>query len=203
MTEPPKPTSPRRVLVADDEHLVALGVASSLSSIGCAVVGPVADGQAAIEVCRAEQPDMALLDIRMPLVDGLACASTLWKELEIPSVIISAYSTQNYIDEAQQAGVFGYLLKPVTTESLRAAVSIAWSRASAHIWQSKRITQLEESLAVRRTVEMAKWKLIEARKVSEPEAHAILQKAARNERRRLVDVAQEVLNATSHALLKA
>lgn len=145
---------------------------------------------------------MALLDIRMPVIDGLACAATLWKELEIPSVIVSAYSTQNYIDEAQQAGVFGYLLKPVTTESLRAAVSVAWSRATAHIWQSKRISQLEESLAVRRTVEMAKWKIIEARKVTEPEAHALLQKSARNERRRLVDVAQEVMNRPDHPLLK-
>lgn len=202
MTDPPKVTSPRRILIADDEHLVALGVASSLGDLGYSVVGPVADGQAAVEVCRADHPDMALLDIRMPVVDGLACAATLWKELEIPSVIVSAYSTQNYVEEAQEAGVFGYLLKPITTESLRAAISIAWSRASAQAWQSKRINQLEESLAVRRTVEMAKWRIIEGRQISEAEAHSMMQRTARNERRRLIDVANEILAQVDHPLCR-
>lgn len=179
-----------------------MGVASSLTALGAAVVGPVADGKAAVELARVEHPDLALLDIRMPLVDGLACAATLWNELEIPSIILSAYSSQNYIDGAQQAGVFGYLLKPVTADSIRAAISVGWSRACAQAWQIKRINQLEQTLAVRRTVEMAKWKIIEARKVNEADAHAALQKAARNDRRRLVDVANEVLEQAEHPLLR-
>ena len=191
----------RRVLVADDEHLVAIGIASSLNSLGIEVVGPVAEGKSAIEVGRSSQPDLALLDIRMPGLDGLKCAAALWTELEIPSIIVSAYSTQNYVDEAQQPGVFGYLLKPVTTESLKAAVSVGWSRACTQLWQSKRINQLEETLAVRKTVEMAKWRIIEARRVSEAEAHSLLQRSARNDRRRLVDVAAEVLAHQNHPLL--
>jgi len=187
-------------MVADDENLVAIGISSALTALGYEVVGPIGDGQAAIDCARVEHPDLAILDIRMPIVDGLACAAQLWRELEIPAIIVSAYSSPNYVEQAQAAGVYGYLLKPVTTESLRAAVSIAWSRAVTVLWQAKRIDQLEQTLAVRRTVEMAKWRIIESCSMPEPEAHALLQKAARNQRRRLIDIAQEVLADPSHPL---
>lgn len=194
MSEPAlKPAELRRLLVADDEHLIASGMAASLRGLGYEVIGPAADGQQAIDLARSSQPDMAMLDIRMPLIDGLACAGTLWSELGIPAVIVSAYSSQAYLDQAQEIGVFGFLLKPVTPEALRVATSIAWARAQNHLWQSKRITQLEGTLAGRRTVEMAKWKLIEKLGITEADAHARLQQAARSSRRRLIDVAQDLV----------
>lgn len=193
---------PSRILVADDEHLVAMGIASALRAVGFDVCGPVADGNAAIDAARTDQPDVALLDIRMPGGDGLECAAALWKELEIPSVILSAFSSAEFLSEAQKAGVFGYLLKPITGEALRATINIAWARAGVMLEQTRRIGQLENTLAVRRTVEMAKWRLIEIRRISEPEAHALLQRTARNERRRLADVADEVLKAGDHPLLR-
>lgn len=195
--------TPRRVMVADDEHLVAMGIATSLQAVGFEVCGPAADGAAAIELARTDHPDLALLDIRMPQMDGLQCAANLWNELEIPAIILSAYSSTQYVDEAQRIGVFGYLLKPITGEALRATINVAWSRAMTQIEQASRIGQLEQTLAVRRTVELAKWRLIEKRRMTESEAHALLQRTARNERRRLADLADEILKRDDHPLLKS
>lgn len=194
MTEAPPIPKLKRVLVADDEHLVSSGIAASLVTLGYQVVGPAPDGQAAVDLALREQPDLALLDIRMPVMDGLSAAAKLWMEHHIPSVIVSAYSSQNYLELAQDTGIFGYLLKPITTESLRVTLAVAWARAKNHSTQVSRITQLEGSLASRRTVEQAKWRLVESRHCSEADAHSALQRAARTSRRRLVDVAQDVLD---------
>lgn len=185
--------SPQRILVADDEHLMATGLTTALRSLNFTVVGPVSNGQSAIETVEQEEVDMALLDIRMPGIDGLSAAKILWQEHAIPSVIISAYSDDSYLQQAQETGVFGYLLKPASTENLRVTITIAWGRACAQGLQARRIAQLEESLAHRRIVEQAKWKLVELLNIDEPEAHARLQRMARNDRRRLVDVANDVL----------
>ena len=187
----------KRVLVADDEHLVSSGIAASLSTLGYEVVGPVPDGQAAIDLANRDKPDLALLDIRMPIMDGLTAAARLWYDQNVPSVIVSAYSSQNYLDLAQDTGIFGYLLKPITTESLRVTLAVSWARAMNHTTQKGRITQLEDTLANRRTVEMAKWKLVESQRLSEADAHSALQRAARTTRRRLVDIAQDVLDGKS------
>lgn len=196
-------SSPRRILVADDEHLVAAGIVTSLKAVGFEVCGPAADGHSALELARTEHPDLALLDIRMPGMDGVDCAVALWNELEIPAVILSAYSSAKYIEEAQRAGVFGYLLKPIAGDALRTTITVAWAKSCTELAQTRRIGQLEQTLAVRKTVEMAKWKIIETRRLTESEAHSLLQRTARNERRRLVDLAQDILNTTNHPILKS
>lgn len=185
--------TPKRVLVADDEHLMATGLATSLRGLGFEVIGPETDGESAIEAAKVQAPDLALLDIRMPGLDGLSTANTLWNELMIPSIIISAFSDGSYVNRAQETGVFGYLLKPVSSESLRAAICIGWARAREHGVQHKRIDQLEHSLTHRRTVEQAKWALVQKLGLTEPDAHARMQRIARTRRQRLIDVAEEVL----------
>lgn len=182
------------MLIADDEHLMATGLASSIRSLGYTVVGPVGDGRAAVELARQDPPDLAILDIRMPEMDGLSAAEHLWNDAAVPTIIVSAFSDKRYIEHAQEIGVFGYLLKPVSTENLRVTLAIAWARATSHEVQRKRITQLETTLTNRKIVEQAKWTLIESEGLSEPEAHAKLQRTARNNRRPLVEVAQEVLD---------
>jgi AmiR/NasT family two-component response regulator len=186
-------TGPKRILVADDEHLMATGLATGLRSLDFTVVGPVSDGESACETCREADVDMALLDIRMPGMDGLTAAAQIWEERQIPSVIISAYSDDRYLARAQQIGVYGYLLKPVSTENLRVTISVAWSRAMAHSEQGKRVDQLQGLLANRRTIEQAKWILVQEKGMTEPDAHAYLQRMARDSRQRLVDVASTVL----------
>lgn len=192
MTAPTKPL-PQRVLVAEDEHLIAAGIAAGLRSLGCTVIGPAPDGQAAIEAAEADMPDMAVLDIRMPGVDGLTAARQLWDDHGVPSIIVTAFSDDQYVSRAQATGVFGYVLKPVSIENLRVTLNVAWARANEAEVLRDRIKQVEASLANRRVVEQAKWKLIESLKITEAEAHSRLQQAARDKRRKLIDVANDVL----------
>ncbi len=194
MTEPKNTARPpKRVLIADDEHLMATGLASSMRSLGYDIVGPASSGQEALDLAKAERPDLALLDIRMPDIDGLVVAGVLWHELAVPVIIVSAFSDSDYTERSKELGVFGYLLKPVSTENLRVTLAIAWARAREHENQRKRIHQLENTLSNRKIVEQAKWSLIERENLSEPDAHARLQRAARNNRRPLVEVAKDVL----------
>lgn len=184
---------PGRVLIADDEHLIAAGLSANLRELGCEVIGPASNGQIAIDLARQTLPDMALLDIRMPLLDGLSAAKTIWDELGIPVVIISAYSDPQNVERCSEIGVFGYLLKPADPNGLRVSLSVAWSRAQMQKESGERIVQLERNLQNRRTVEQAKWKLVERCGISEPEAHRRLQTTARNTRSPLVDVATRVI----------
>ena len=187
------PPHPSRLLVADDEHLVASGVAVNLRELGYEVVGPAADGEEAIELCRTQHPDMALLDIRMPKKDGLAAAEIVFKRLGIPVMIFSAYSDPEYVTSGNRVGVFGYLLKPVTQDQMRVGISVAWGRFLDYMNQNSEISTLKERLEHRKIIEQAKWIIVKRRGVEEPEAMKLLQRQARNNRRTLVDVARSVL----------
>lgn len=174
---------------------MALGLASSLRSLGHEVLGPYPNGRAAYDAIEGDQPGLLMLDIRMPEMCGLEVASLAWERWNVPSVMLTAYAGEEYLAEARGTGVFGYLLKPVSSDHLRVAISIATARAEAQMMQRDRISQLERSLTERRTIERAKWRLVSDRGMTEPEAHDLLQKYARTSRRRLLDIAQLVLDA--------
>ncbi len=186
-----------RVLVADDEHLVAAGISSSLTGLGYTVVGTAGDGLEAIELCRRDPPDLALLDVRMPNCNGLEAAAVLFRELHVPVVILSAYSDPEYVSTAAQAGVFGFLLKPANQDQIQACLEIAWGRFQAHLRQDEEITALKRRLEDRKTIEQAKWLVVKHKQVSEPEAMKLLQKQARDTRRPLVDIARSILENMS------
>lgn len=189
------PRSPGTILVADDEHLIATGIAANIAGMGLQVAGPAADGEEAIELCRRLRPDLALLDIRMPKVGGIDAAKVIYHQYEIPVVIISAYSDQEYVDDAAQVGVFGYLLKPISSDQLRTAIQVAWSRYLASREQSEEISSLHERLENRKIIEQAKWVLVKRKNIDEPDAMRTLQRQARNNRRTLVDVARAILDS--------
>lgn len=195
--------SPSLILIAEDEYLVAMGISSSVASMGFDVQGPATDGPQALSLARERRPDLAVLDIRMPGMSGIECARVLWRELSVPCVVLSAYSDHEHVVDAQEAGVFGYLLKPLGADALRVSLQTAWARAHDDVSHRRRIAELESSLASRKVIEQAKWKLIEVRGLTEPQAHLVLQKAARSDRRALIEVAQEVLDSASHPLLRA
>lgn len=203
MTRPsdglPTTFGPCRVLIADDEHLVATGIAAHIRELGHKVVGIAADGESAVALAREQSPTLALLDIRMPKATGVEAAMVLYQEMGIPSIIISAYSDEEHISRIQGygagSGVYGYLLKPVSRDELRVTIGVALQRASVDNFNSTRIGQLEQNLANRRVVEQAKWLLVEKKGMTEAQAHERLQKVARDKRRPLIEIAQAVIQS--------
>lgn len=186
---------PSRILIGEDEHLVAADLTARLGEMGYTVVGPVTDGEAAIEVARTALPDLALLDIRMPRRSGLEAAREIFAEHAIPVIVISAFSDPDTVTEAAQSGVFGYLVKPATDDQLRVAIAVAWSRYLQFRAGLDEREDLARRLEERKVIEAAKWALVSTRSMSEPEAMKLLQKLARDGRRKLVDVAAEIVAA--------
>jgi AmiR/NasT family two-component response regulator len=188
-----------RVLIADDEHLVATGLAAAVRELGHDVVAVVGDGEAALEAARKNTPDLALLDIRMPRMTGIDAAKAIFEELGVPTIIISAYSDAEHVAQIQRnglsSGIFGYALKPVSAAELGVMIGTIRHRAAIDDYRRGRVTQLETNLANRRTVEQAKWKMIEKLGISEPDAHDKLQRMARDRRRPLIEIAKLVLES--------
>jgi len=168
-------------------------MAASLRELEYEVIGPAADGEQAIEMCREMQPDMALLDIRMPKRDGLAAAEVIFQRFGVPVVIFSAFSDAEYVETGNRVGVFGYLLKPVTQDQLRVGISVAWGRFLDSVTQQSEISRLKGRLEDRKIVEQAKWVIVQRKGISEPDAMKLLQRQARNNRRSLADVCKSLL----------
>ena len=186
--------NPGRILVADDEHLAALSVTESLRELGYTTVGPAHDGEHAIELGFSARPDLALLDVRMAdELDGVDAARFLFAELAIPSVIVSAYSDARQVAEATVPGVFGYVVKPVTREQLRAAIGVAWARSNEQRTQSKELAKVQSDLADRMMIERAKRALVEELEIDEGAAMRQLRKLARDTRLSLAEIARSVL----------
>ncbi len=171
------PVKPSRILIADDEHLVATDLAFTLGELGYTVVGPVTDGEAAVQLARRAKPDLALLDIRMPRRDGLSAASELFGDLDIPVIILSAYSDPKSVETAAGVGVFGYLVKPAAEEQLRVCIEVAWNRFLHLVSQRTEANKLRQRLEERKAIEQAKWLLVSSRNLPEPEAMKLLHKA--------------------------
>ena len=150
-----------------------------------------------MEVCRRDPPDLALLGVRMPNYNGFEAAAVVFRELDVPVVILSAYSDPEYVSTAAQAGVFGFLLKPASQDQIRVCLEIAWGRFQEHLRQDEEISSLKRRLEDRKTIEQAKWLVVKHKQVSEPEAMKLLQKQARNTRQPMVEVAQSILENMS------
>ncbi len=187
------PAKPERILIADDEHLVAAGLRAQLVELGYSVIGPASDGVQAIELARQHQPDLALLDIRMPRMDGITAAEIISNELVIPVVMVSAYSDPDYLRSCNQFRTYGYVLKPVPQAGLRVTIEIAWGRWLDSLAQQQEVNRLTARLEDRKFIEQAKWVLVKRKGISEPDAMRLLQRHARNNRRPLVDVAKSLI----------
>jgi response regulator NasT len=191
------PVVPSRVLVAEDEHLLARSLSTDLEELGYNVVGPAPNGQVAIDLAKQHKPDIALLDIRMPVLDGLAAAETLYNEMGIPVVILSAYSDAPYLESGARIGVFGYLLKPVSRDELRVTLTVSWSRYVGQKGLADKVDDLSQKLEQRKIIEKAKGILMKNQGLSEEEAMRTLQRQARDSRRKMVDLAQALLDSQS------
>jgi two-component system, response regulator PdtaR len=187
------PSRPASVLLADDEHLVSLAMTHALASSGYVTVGPAVDGEQAVQLARQAMPDIAILDIRMPKRGGISAAKELFRDLLIPVVIVSAYSDTEQVNAASEVGVFGYLVKPVTPDQLRATIEIAWSSYLRYVNERKQTEDLRKRLEDRRVIEQAKWLLVSKRDMAEPVAMQVLRQSARDTRKGMVEVAAGII----------
>jgi len=189
------PEDPERVLVVDDELLVAQGIIASLKDLGYEVLGPCKNGEEAIAKCREESLDIVIMDIQMPVMDGMQAAQIIFPELDIPVIMLTAYSDDTYLRNCVAAGVFGFLLKPASREQLSAGLNVAWQRFLNHVEQRSQIVDLKQRLEDRRLIEKAKWIIVKRKEISEPDAMKMLQKQSRSSRKSIAAVARAVIDS--------
>jgi len=191
-----------RFVIADDEKAVAAGLQNQLESLGYDVVAVVHDGQRAVEICRRLLPDAIFLDIEMPGLDGLAAARQIAEDPGTPVIIVTAHGHPNLIDQAVEDGVISYLLKPMTTPSLQAAVEVAVARAREIQALQENVDNLKMTLRERKLIERAKGILMSRKQMSENEAFRLLQRQSQDRRVPMAKLAESIIQ-TDELLLDA
>lgn len=186
-------TQPAKVLIAEDDAIIRLDLKEMLEEEGFEVI-EVGDGAAAIEIARLERPDLIVLDVKMPIMDGLTAAKTLSQERIAPIVILTAYSQRDLVEQAAQSGAMAYLVKPFQKRDLLPAIEIARGRYEQISSLEAEVGDLADRLESRKVVERAKGRLMDSMGLPEAEAFRVLQKAAMEARTSMRDVAQRVLD---------
>ena len=183
-----------RVVIAEDEAIIRLDLREILEEQGYEVVGETGRGDEAVTLVRDRRPDLAILDIRMPGIDGLAAARQINEEGRCAVLILTAFSQRNLIEEARDAGALAYLIKPFTQAELVPAIEVALGRFREMQAIKASNSTLEEQLATRRVVDRAKGILMDDHGLKEAEAFDFIQKTAMRDRRKMRDVAQDVID---------
>ena len=188
-------TSPdvRRVVIAEDEALIRMDLAEMLAEEGYAVVGQAADGAAAVDLAEQECPDLVILDVKMPVLDGITAAERIAGARIAPVVILTAFSQRELVERARDAGAMAYLVKPFTRSDLVPAIEIAMSRFVQLGALEREIADLGDQLAARKAVDRAKSILQKDLGITEPEAFRWIQKTAMDLRRSMREVADGVV----------
>jgi response regulator NasT len=181
-----------RILVAEDEALIRMDLVEMLAEAGYEVVAQATNGAEAIELAELHKPDLAILDVAMPVLDGISAAE---KIIGIaPVLMLTAFSQRELIDRARDAGVMAYVVKPFTIGDLVPAIEIAISRHTQMRSLADEVADLHERLETRKIIDRAKGVLMKALNLSEPEAFSWIQRAAMDRRLTMKDVANAVLN---------
>lgn len=184
-----------RVVIADDESIRLMSLKAQLESLGLQVVGEALNGKQAVDLVTRLKPDLAILDIKMPEMDGLEAAKQIASQYPIPVIVVTAYSERTLAERAIEAGVFAYLMKPISEEDLLPAILLAKSRFREFQDLTKGISDLKEALETRKLIERAKGILMERRNLSEAEAFRRMQIQSQNENKKLAEIAQAIIMA--------
>jgi two-component system, response regulator PdtaR len=182
-----------RILIAEDETIIRLDLRELLERAGFEVCAEARDGEEAIELARKQEPDLALLDVKMPRLDGIEAARRILDERPIPIVMVTAYGEEELVSRAVEAGVFGYLVKPFRETDLLPAIATAKARHEELAAARAEADTLAEALAARKSIERAKGLLMEREGLTEPEAFARLRKASQISGRPLRVVAEALI----------
>ena len=191
---PASPTVRARILVAEDEALIRLDLAEMLVDAGYDVVGQASNGEQAVALSRELRPDLVIMDVKMPVLDGISAAEQIGKERIAPVVMLTAFSQKELVERARDAGVMAYIVKPFTASDLAPAIDIARSRwVELHALEDE-VADLHERLETRKAVDRAKGVLMAELKISESEAFRWIQKTAMDRRLGMREVATTVVS---------
>jgi response regulator NasT len=191
--EPAGTAVPRRVVIAEDEALIRLDLAEMLAEEGYEVVGEAADGEAAVALAEQHRPDLVVLDVKMPRLDGIAAAERIASQRIAPVVILTAFSQRDLVERARDAGAMAYLVKPFAKHDLVPAVEMAVSRFAELRMLETEVADLAERLETRKLVDRAKSALQQQLSLSEPDAFRWIQKTAMDLRLSMRQVAEGVI----------
>ncbi len=184
-----------RIIIAEDDSVIRMDLREELQRQGYLVVGDVGDGQSAVNLARELRPDLVLMDIRMPQMDGIEAARILTNERLAPVVLLTAFSDDELIERAREAGVVAYITKPWKQSDLKPAIEIALSRFHEFREMESQVKTLEDQLATRKVVEKAKGVLMTKFSLTEQEAFRRIQKLSMNNRKSMREVAEAILLA--------
>ena len=185
--------TPRRVVIAEDEALIRLDLKEMLEEDGYQVVGEAGDGESAVRLTMEHVPDLVILDVKMPILDGISAAERIAAERVAPVVILTAFSQRELVERAREAGAMAYLVKPFTKADLVPAIEMAVSRFQEIKSLEAEVSTLEDRLETRKAVDRAKGLLQTARGWSEPEAFRFIQKTSMDRRMTMRAVAEAVI----------
>jgi len=185
----------KRILIADDESIIRMDLQEMLTNLGYLVVGEAGDGHTAINMARQLKPDLVIMDIRMPHLDGIEAAKILTEEHIAPVVLLTAYSQKDLIDRAKEAGVVGYLVKPFKETDLGPAIEVAIARFGEFRRMMEEVDDLQHALTTRKLVDRAKGILMDSKGLTESEAFRAIQTMSMNNRKPMKTVAEAIIMA--------
>jgi response regulator NasT len=184
-----------RLVIADDESLIRMNLKETLVGLGYLVIGDASDGVTVINLARELRPDLVLMDIKMPRLDGIQAAKVLTEEKIAPVLLLTAYSDRELVDRAREAGVVNYIVKPFRDAELMPAIEIALARYNEFLEMDKQVADLKETLDTRKLVERAKGVLMDSQGLKEAEAFRKIQQLSMNTRKSMKEIAQALLLA--------
>ncbi|MCW2673589.1 MAG: response regulator receiver and domain protein [Frankiales bacterium] len=198
---PPAPASKRRVLLAEDEALIRLDLKEMLEEEGFEVIGEAGDGETAVRLAHELRPDLVILDVKMPVLDGLSAAEQIVGARLAPVIILTAFSQRDLVERAREAGAMAYLVKPFQKKDLVPTIEMAVSRFQEIVALEGEVSDLNGRLEARKLIDRAKGVLQTDHAMTEPEAFRAVQRASMDQRRSMRAVAQDVLDGRLEGVL--
>ncbi|MCX6014417.1 MAG: response regulator [Chloroflexales bacterium] len=182
-----------RLVIADDESIIRMNLRETLVGLGYLVVGDAGDGLSAINLARELRPDLVIMDIKMPKLDGIQAAKVLTEEKIAPVLLLTAYSDRELVDRARDAGVVNYIVKPFREAELLPAIEIALARFAEFNTINKELGDLKDTMETRKLVERAKGVLMDTQGLKEQDAFRKIQQLSMNTRKSMREIAQAIL----------